>query len=110
MTPPPASLWDPGLQPERTSLAWRRVGISLFGLSLAVPNLAWKVMGVWSVLLTVLVVGVALAIMVSGRHRYAMLYRGLQVPGCDLPQGRLPLATALATLILAAAALAIVLA
>lgn len=110
MTPPPQTLWDSGLQPERTSLAWLRVALSLFGLSLAVPKLAWSVMGAWSVLLTAIVAGVALVIMTSARHRYAALYRGLRDERADLPQGRLPLATAFAALVLAAVALAIVLA
>jgi putative membrane protein len=36
---------DPGLQPERTALAWRRTSLALIGLSLGSARVTWPVIG-----------------------------------------------------------------
>ena len=42
---------DPGLQPERTALAWRRTSLALIGLSLGSARVTWPVIGAWSLAL-----------------------------------------------------------
>ena len=48
--PEPQGSWDPGLQPERTSLAWRRTCLALTGVGLLVARVflageSWLALG-----------------------------------------------------------------
>lgn len=99
-------VWDAGLQPERTSLAWRRVALAFLGLALVTPQLAWTALGPWALTPALVVAGAAVTLLVGGHRRYLRI-RGVAGP---LPDGRLPLLTVCTTLILAALALAVVIA
>ena len=53
-------LFDPGLQPERTELAWRRTALSLFAAGLLVAQLAVRDLG--AVALAATLIGTAAAV------------------------------------------------
>jgi len=96
--PAPERVWDEGLQPERTTLAWRRAALAFLGLGLAAPKLLWPALGGWSLLPAVAVLGGAAVLFLAAHDRYVLTHRTL-VRGRQprLPDGRLPLlATGLA--------------
>lgn len=95
--PAEGRVWDRGLQPERTSLAWRRAALGFLGLGLATPRVAWDELGAWSLLPALLMVAGAAAIFGASHRRYHRLHRALAEGTADLPDGVLPaLATFLA--------------
>lgn len=88
-------LFDRGLQPERTALAWRRTTISLVvGAAVAVRILP-PVLGMWSILAIVVGFGLAGTIgMLAGRRARAA-YRSLLAGRPAPPAGGLLLILAL---------------
>ena len=42
-------VWDAGLQPERTALAWRRLGLGLVGVGLALARVTYDGLGWWGI-------------------------------------------------------------
>jgi hypothetical protein len=100
-------VWDLGLQPERTSLAWRRLGLTFFALALASLKLTWPILGEWALLPTLLVAGAAISLLIHSSHRYATMHRSL-TGSRHLPDGRMLLATALIALGLTVLALFVV--
>ncbi len=87
VSPPPDHVWDAGLQPERTRLAWQRTSLSLLGAALVVARLV----AVRDVLLGGLVAFVALAVSaavaIHTTRRYRRSNRAL-FAGNYLPGGR----------------------
>ena len=85
-------LYDPGLQPERTELAWRRTAlalavgslVSIRVLPLLFGSSAWMLLGLAGV-------AVAAIIWSAARVRYRTAYRALTTAasGRRLPDGRL---------------------
>lgn len=107
MTAP--QVWDAGLQPERTSLAWQRTALALLGVGLLVPRVAWATLGVWSFVPSGLVVGAAVAVLVAGLRRYRAAHAAL-TSGGKLHDGRLPLLVALTAFAIAALAVGLLVA
>jgi len=104
----PNEVWDAGLQPERTSLAWQRTALAFFGLGLAVPKLAWTALGAWSILPAGVVVVGALALFVVGQRRYRRTHDALTGDSGYRHDGRLPLLATLVGILLAVVALILV--
>lgn len=100
-------VWDAGLQPERTSLAWQRTGITLLGLGVLIPRVAWSVLDLWSLLPTGIVLAAAIAVLVAARRRYRAAHRILTEGAGHLHDGRLPSLVALTGLALGVLAFAL---
>lgn len=67
---------DPGLQPERTVLAWGRtlLAVGVLGASF----LRWVAhLGMWVVLLSLVAIGISMAIYATQRRRYRRQTRGI---------------------------------
>ena len=95
--------WDPGLQPERTALAWRRLGLTLLALALAALRFAWPILGAWALLPTLLVAASATGLVAHSTKRHQTLGHPARGPG--LRDGRILLSTALACMVMAVLAL-----
>ena len=102
-------VWDSGLQPERTSLAWLRLSLALVGLALASLRFTWPMLGAWSLVPTALVAAAAVVLTGRSRRRYLHAHDTLLAGRPhDLPDGRLTATAAVAALLLAATALVVV--
>ena len=78
MTEGPASAvrpWDPGLQPERTALAWRRTGLALTVGSLIGLRVLPPLLGPAAYLLAGLGVVASLAVLAAAHRRYRRVHR-----------------------------------
>ena len=62
--------FDPGLQPERTALAWRRTGLALVVGSLVAFRVLPALLGPWAFVVAAAGVAVSIGVMVAahGRH------------------------------------------
>jgi uncharacterized membrane protein YidH (DUF202 family) len=84
------ALFDPGLQPERTALAWRRTALSLAVGAVVSFRLLPPVLGVWSIGVGVagLLLSVATWILAgrrAGRVQTTLLSSSGALPGGGLP-------------------------
>lgn len=101
---PPDPPVDPGLQQERTALAWRRTGLALVVGVLTVGRLSMEALGAIVVLPAVLALTAALWVVAASlrRGRFAAT-SGVEAGFRDvLRDGRLPAAMALVVLVLCA--------
>jgi putative membrane protein len=73
--------FDPGLQPERTALAWRRSALTLSVGSLAAGRVLEPALGGASWLLAVVGVVLGLGLLLAARRRAAAVGRSLQAHG-----------------------------
>lgn len=73
----PDAVWDVGLQPERTVLAWRRFALALAAIGLAMIKVVWFQLGWWSLLPSGLVLAAAGVIAMLAEHRYQRWARSL---------------------------------
>lgn len=89
---------DPGLQPERTALAWRRTGLAVVVGSVLAARLLGEAVGVAAVALGVAGVGVGMLLLLSAGRRARRTGTSLRDNG-DLSAGpgAAPLAVVAAT-------------
>lgn len=91
---------DPGLQNERTALAWQRTALSLVAAAAVMARLTWSSIGVGAVVVLAVATGLATWVFVESRGRYAHSARVSLRPR---PRGgRAPLALAVAAALVAA--------
>ncbi|GAA4196391.1 hypothetical protein GCM10022219_22980 [Microbacterium oryzae] len=99
------TVFDPGLQPERTLLAWRRTCLS-FGLgSLVAMRFTAEVAGIFAVLVGLIGVGLAVAAYFAAAVGYQRANRSLNRTGA-LEHGAWPMALATAAALVLGAACA----
>jgi putative membrane protein len=107
--------FDPGLQPERTALAWRRTALALLVGSLVGLRVLPLLLGDGGMTYAVAGLGVAasVAVLVGAHRRYRRVHRLLTSGASDrapIGGGLLPAAVALLTLAAGLGALALALA
>lgn len=106
MTAPPRVPFDPGLQPERTLLAWRRTCLALAVASAVVVRFAGEAIGPAAAVLGIVGIGAAAAGYLRASLRYRHAHEGLTQSG-ELPIDGLALALVTVTLLLIGAGAAI---
>lgn len=100
----PPEVFDKGLQPERTLLAWRRTCLSFAAASLVAMRFTVDAAGVFAVVVGLVGAGLAIAAYFTATHGYRRAHTSLMRDGM-LSHGAWPLALATgATLMLGAAA------
>ena len=78
-----SQLFDPGLQPERTALAWRRTGLSLTVGSLIALRVLPAVLGLWALAPALLGLVASVAVMVASHRRYQLHHAVLTTSASD---------------------------
>jgi uncharacterized membrane protein YidH (DUF202 family) len=99
--------FDPGLQPERTALAWRRTAQSLAVGSLAAGRLLEAALGGASWLLAVIGVVLALHLLVAARRRVSAIDRALRADRAAGPGAALPAAVTVVAVLVGVAGLVV---
>jgi uncharacterized membrane protein YidH (DUF202 family) len=87
--------FDPGLQPERTRLAWRRTALSMVVAGLLAPRALYQALGGVAVAIGVLGAAAGLTLIVAATRRAHRVVHVLLSGEGHLPDGRLLLAVAL---------------
>ena len=107
------SLFDPGLQPERTELAWRRTCLALGVGSLVAMRILPEAFGnAWWALGGVLGILASGGLWIAARRRYRQGTHALEREGerARLPDARLTLALAGFVIVIGAVSVALILA
>jgi putative membrane protein len=89
------ALFDPGLQPERTALAWRRTALTLAVGAVVSFRLLPPVLGLWSIALGAAGVVLSAATWILAGRRARRVQVALLRSSGPLPGGGLPLLLAL---------------
>jgi uncharacterized membrane protein YidH (DUF202 family) len=85
--------FDPGLQPERTALAWRRTALAITVGALVAVRILPEKLGLWAILPAGAGLVLATCILVAAHHRYQAHHSRLTTADSDriaLPDGSLP--------------------
>ncbi|WP_439901956.1 YidH family protein [Microbacterium azadirachtae] len=77
MTGEPERVFDPGLQPERTALAWRRTALALAGGSVVIMRILPSVIGGVALVLGFAGLVLALVVLIGSHRRYRRQHRAL---------------------------------
>lgn len=72
-----AKIYDPGLQPERTLLAWRRTLLAVGVAGLAGLRLLPSAYGAWTLPVPLAVIGAAVALQTVSEQRFRLIYAAL---------------------------------
>lgn len=88
--------FDPGLQPERTMLAWSRTVLAIAVGSLVYARIAAVTVGMWAWALAGAGLAVATVVAARSRKRYSYTHRSLNSGWVKLADGLLPAFLALA--------------
>lgn len=87
--------YDPGLQPERTALAWRRTSLALVAAALGALKVTWGLSPLWASIASGVALVAAAWILALANRRYRRTHRALTAGQEALPgDGVLPGATA----------------
>ena len=81
--------WDPGLQPERTLLAWRRTVAALTVGALVALRVLPPVLGGWAAVASGAGIVAGGALWVAAARRARAVDRAVRTPGHPLPDGAL---------------------
>ena len=73
----PPRVFDPGLQPERTALAWRRTLLSLAAAFVAGSRILLDQLGPWSYALSAVGLAVVALLALFAERRYRVAHRHL---------------------------------
>lgn len=87
---PHARVYDVGLQPERTLLAWRRTCLSIAAGFVATIKYFTDAIGPWAIVVGVIGIGMAGVAWVIGTLRYRRTHRGLVGDGMLPSRGFMP--------------------
>lgn len=79
--PKVTALFDPGAQPERTGLAWHRIGLTFLAGSLVALKILPPILGTWSLLLGLAGLIYAVVLLMVVRRRYLTHHRILTTSG-----------------------------
>ena len=104
--------FDPGLQPERTALAWRRTALALVVAAIVGIRVLPSLLGAWAIVPAGLGVVLALIIFAASHLRYRAHHHRLTSADTDriaLPGGALPALMTLTALAGGVASLAVAL-
>lgn len=91
---PDRQLFDHGLQPERTALAWRRTALALIVASLIGIRILPLTLGAWAAVPAGFGILAALLVLVLSHRRHRVVHETLVTSASDrvpLPSGGLPL-------------------
>lgn len=88
---PPNEVWDAGLQPERTQLAWQRTGLALLACSLVISKLVSLENMVFGAVIAFTALVMAVLVVLSSRKRYQRANIALHHEIGFLPDGRINL-------------------
>jgi putative membrane protein len=107
-----SGLFDPGLQPERTGLAWRRTALALLIGSLAAGHTLAALFGGWAALPGLAGAAIAGLVLLAAHRRYRSSHLKLAAEGDRSPiaGGRMIAAMTLIGLVAAVVAGAVVIA
>lgn len=94
------SPFDPGLQNERTSLAWTRTGLALLAAVLLASRITARELGVVTVIFMVVTLPLTVDVLLSAGRRYRASRRALE-SSTPLPDARLPFTVTVLVLSLA---------
>lgn len=84
--------FDPGLQPERTFIAWRRTALALCVALVGGARLSLPVVGAVAVWVGVIGVAVAVLVYLTVAFRYRQVHEALSAGESESPAGGAPLA------------------
>ncbi|AUG28274.1 DUF202 domain-containing protein [Microbacterium hominis] len=70
-------IFDPGLQPERTLLAWRRTLLTIGGAGLIALRLLPSALGPWALPVPLAIIATAVALHLLSERRFRHTYREL---------------------------------
>jgi uncharacterized membrane protein YidH (DUF202 family) len=75
--PAQSQLFDPGMQPERTALAWRRTALAMAAGSLVALRIFPASLGLWAIVPAAIAFAISAVVFVAAHARYRRNHRAL---------------------------------